>query len=510
MRASTAAIALIALAAGVAIGYGWQARQGVAEQDAAADPAGRDVRFYRHPMDPSITSPTPAKDSMGMDYIPVYADDEAAEDGSRAVRVAPELRQGLGVRTAPVRRSALEQAVRATGVLTWDESRIVHLHTRASGWVRDLHAHAVGDAVRAGQALVTLDSNELDAAQREHLVALGGGDAALAQASRERLRALGMTPAQVRTLERSGRSSRAVAIRAPLDGVVTALGVRHGMYVAPDVELVALAALDPLWVDAEVLEREAAAVRVGDAARIEVPQQPGRTREARVSYVYPELDPRTRAQRVRLVVDNADHALRAGMWVSVRIGAAASEPVLAVPAEALIRTGSGARVVIERADGGFEARPVRIGRSAGALVEVREGVVEGERVVTSAQFLLDAEAAVQPALAALGRADAEPAPEHAAGHGEPAAPGGEGHAPRGPEPQARTEAVVRAIDAAAGTITLEHPAIEALGMPAMTMPFALAPAVEVSGIEAGQRVWVGIAESAQGPVITELEAVDAP
>jgi membrane fusion protein, copper/silver efflux system len=505
----------VLVGAGVIAGLLWPDRQTESPPAVAGAGAGRQALFYRHPMDAGITSPVPAKDAMGMDYIPVYAADGTDAGAAPGIRVPSDTRQSLGVRTAPVRRVALGRTWQATGVLTWDESRITHLHTRVPGWVRHLHVHALGERVRAGQVLATLDSNVLDAAQREHLVALQAGDAPLAAASRERLGALGMTPAQVAALERAGRSSRAVAVRAPTDGVVIELGARHGMYVTPETELFALAPLDRLWVDARLLERQAGTVQVGDDAQVELAQLPGPPRPARVEYVYPQLDAATRAPRVRLSLDNPDGALRADMWVRVRGQAPAGAAVLAVPDAAVIRTGEGERVVLALGEGRFDVREVRTGRRADGLAEVVAGLEAGQRVVTSAQFLLDAEADVQAALRAMGPGTARsgadaPAPgAHAASGAHEAHDAHDAHdahpAPgTAADSAVQVRAVVRGVDPAGGTLTLEHPAIEALGMPAMTMPFAIGAGVDVSGLKPGDGVRVGVSASPRGYAVTAL------
>lgn len=446
-----------------------------------AEEGERRVLFYRNPMNPAITSPVPAKDSMGMDYVPVYADTAAGEGGD-VVRIDPAIVQNLGVRTEQVTRSSLARRIEAVGAVAYDEGLVAHIHTRSEGWVESLSVHTVGERVRAGDVLFELYSPVLASAQDELLQALRIGDAELIASSRERLRLLGIDAEQVRALERSRKATSRVAVRAPQDGVVTLLNVRHGMFVKPDMEAIALTDTSSVWVLAEIPERQAAWVAEGQAAEVRLPAAPGEVFKCSVEFVYPELDARTRTLRARLRFDNPGDRLKPGMYANVRIFAGPQDGVLSVPQQALIRGGRTDRVIVALDDGRFRAVDVVAGLESGDMIEIREGLKEGDRVVVSGQFLIDSEANIQ---ASALRMQSAASPEAKPKAAQPAqAVSGEG--------------TVTAVMADHRMLTIDHAPIEALGWPAMAMDFTVAEGVDLSGIEVGERIHFTLKKGADG------------
>jgi Cu(I)/Ag(I) efflux system membrane fusion protein len=373
------------------------------EREPRSTAAGRgEVLYYRHPHNPEITSPSPRQDEMGMDYVPVYASGEDA-----VVRIRPEIQQNLGVRTAQAERGPLWKRIRAFGRVTYDESTLSHIHTRVDGWIEGLRIATAGDHVAKGELLFELYSPTLATAQEEFLQALRAGSAPLIAASRQRLDALGMPSRVVAELERSRRVTPRVAFAAEQDGVVAELNVREGMYVTPATIVVSLAQLDSVWVLAEVFEAQQAWVSAGQTAEIAAAAYPGRVWKGVVDFIYPEIEPQSRALPVRIRLDNADGALRPQMYADVTIYGGPTLPVVFIPREALIRSGSSSRVVIRRADGGFLPRQVVAGLESGDLVEIRTGLEEGETVVTSGQFLIDSEASLKAALDRVSAAETD-------------------------------------------------------------------------------------------------------
>ena len=379
----------------------------------AAKPADRGrILFYRNPMGLPDPSPTPKKDSMGMDYIPVR--EEAAEASSGLVTIAPGRRQVLGVRTAPVEsRPALTRTVRATGTVQFDERRMAVVSTRAGGWVERLEVGATGDAVRRGQVMADLYSPDLVAAEEEFLVGSGMGGA-MAAASVQRLRALGVPDGEIARLRRTGKSAQRIPVLAPADGIVTEKMVVQGTRVGPDQPLYRTASLSPVWLIAEVQEGDLGAVRPGQQARAALVAFPGRSFEGVVDFIYPSLSAETRTGRVRVVMPNADGALRAGMFANVEVDApagAAGRPVLAVPSSAVLDSGARQVVLVERGEGRFEPRQVRIGAQGDGTAQILDGLKAGERVVVGANFLIDAESNLRSALQAFtaARQDGKPA-----------------------------------------------------------------------------------------------------
>lgn len=359
----------------------------------AAETAAREPLFYRNPMNPAITSPVPTQDSMGMDYIPVYAE-ESGGDG-RVVSIDPAVVQNLGVRTEPVTRGKLWRRIDTLGTLAYNENRIAHIHVRAEGWVEQLNVHYVGEQVSAGDVLFEVYSPVLSNAQAELLQALAIGQKDLINASRERLELLGIDKQQIRELERDRKAQARIQVRAPQDGVVTELNARHGMYVKPDMQVMSLSDLSSLWLLAEVYERQSAWVAVGQPAEMRLSAYPGEVFEGEIDFVYPSLDPKTRTLRARVRFDNPDRRLKPDMLAEVQIFAGPKDAVLSVPTQALIRDGRTDRVILAEGEGKFRAVEVVAGMESGDWIEIREGLSDGDQVVISGQFLIDSEASVR-------------------------------------------------------------------------------------------------------------------
>lgn len=371
----------------------------------AADQGKREALFYRNPMNPAITSPVPAKDSMGMDYIPVYA---VGSDGDAGViSIDPAIVQNLGVRTEPVTRGKLWRRIDTVGTLAYDENRITHIHVRAEGWVEKLNTHFVGESVRAGDVLFEIYSPVLTNAQAELLQALKVGQKDLIDASRERLELLGIDKQEIRELERSRQAQTRIQVRAPQDGVVTELNARHGMYVKPDMQVMTLSDLSSLWLMADVYERQSAWVAVGQAAEMRLSAYPGEVFEGEIDFVYPSLDPKTRTLRARVHFDNPNERLKPDMLADVQIFAGPKEGVLGIPTQALIRNGRTDRVIIAEGEGKFRAVNVVAGMESGDWVEISEGLSEGEQVVVSGQFLIDSEANIRASVMRMQGGDAQ-------------------------------------------------------------------------------------------------------
>lgn len=380
----------------------------------------REILYWQAPMDPGYRRDRPGKSPMGMDLVPVYAD---AEDG--VISIDPVVVNNMGVRIAKAEHGSLSRRIETVGYVGYDEDTLTHVHTRVDGWVDTLAVKSAGDPVQPGQLLFELYSPTLVNAEREYLASSQSGTAALRAASHSRLLALGVGEAEIARLERERSVKERISVHAHHGGVVAALGVRQGMYVTPATDVMSIARLDSVWIQAEVFERQAAWVMAGQTAEIELDSRPGSRRAGTVDYVYPELDPKTRALRVRLLLANEEMAMRPNMFARVVIQGTPTEPVVHVPRAAVIRGAPVDRVVVALGDGRFRVQPVTLGIESGDRIAVLEGLAADEAVVTSAQFLIDSEANVE---AALARMQGEPplsapagrAQDHA-GHG--AAPG---------------------------------------------------------------------------------------
>jgi Cu(I)/Ag(I) efflux system membrane fusion protein len=358
---------------------------------AAADEGERKILYYRNPMNPSIRSAKPMKDNMGMDYIPVYADDA----GGATVSIAPQVLNNLGVRTARVERGTLARHIDTVGYVGYAESLIGHVHLRTDGWIEQLAISTVGDRVEGGQLLFTLYSPTVVNAQEEFVQALERGNERLINASEQKLAALGVSAGQVTELKKTRKVERTISVFAHHPGVVDQLNVREGMYADAATEAMTLIDLREVWLMAEVFEQQSDWVERGAMAEASVPSIPGRTWQGVVDYVYPSLDPVTRTLKVRLKFDNPGEILKPNMFAHVRILGAPRADAIHVPREAVIRDGRGERVILALGEGQFAPRGVTTGIESGERVEVLEGLSEGDTVVTSAQFLLDSEASLR-------------------------------------------------------------------------------------------------------------------
>lgn len=379
--------AIVAGVAGLIIG-----RLTLTDQPAASGPPADgepEILYWVAPMDPNFRRDGPGKSPMGMDLVPVYADGADSEAG--VVRIDPVVANNMGVRTARAERSSLPRTIDTVGYVNYDEETVQHVHTRVEGWIENLAITSSGDAVEQGQLLFTLYAPALVNAQQEYLSALRGSSVALQRASEERLLALGMQPAAVKALAAERVVQQRVRVTAERSGIVNHLGVREGMYVKPETEVLSIANLDTVWVVAEVFERQAAWVAPGQVARVTLDYRPGTEIVGTVDYIYPELDREARTLRVRLRFDNAGEDLLPNMFARVQIDGRPTGPIVHVPREAVVRGGDQNRVVVDLGGGRFRSRPVRVGIESGDRVAILDGLEAGESIVTSAQFLIDSE-----------------------------------------------------------------------------------------------------------------------
>ncbi len=474
-----------------------------------ANKSERKILYWVAPMDPNFRRDKPGKSPMGMDLIPVYEGDESGgSEDAGAVTVSPAMVQNLGVRTAAAERTVLQPTIETFGTVAYDETETTHVHVRAEGWIERLVVRSVGEPVDIGDILFEIFSPELATAAWEYVRELERGDEAIA-GGRRKLLALGVDPRQVDEIRRSRQVPDRIKVYAPQDGVVVALNVAEGMYVTPAMTTMSITDPTKVWLLADVFESQAAFVQEGMEVQARIAGQPDRQWDGVVDYIYPDLRPETRTVQLRLSFDNPELSLKPNMYAAVSLRAAPKEDVLAVPESAVIRTGHSERVVLALSDGRFKAVPVRAGQAVGDKVEILDGLSEGDRVVTSAQFLIDSESSLTAAFNQMN--DAEAAPDAKA---EPdAKPGVEmGHhagdaamgASHDAGPEAWTEATIHTLGD--GTANVSHEPIPALGWPAMTMDFAVAPSVAEDTLLPGRRVRIGLAKGADG--LYEIVAAD--
>lgn len=348
--------------------------------------------YWVAPMDPNYRRDQPGKSPMGMDMVPVYADEQGGADATPGtVRISPDVVNNLGVRTGLAQRQPLQNAIQTVGYVRFDEDKLIHIHPRVDGWVEKLYVKAEGDPVEQRQPLYDLYAPALVNAQEEMVLALQRDSTRLIEAAEVRLRALQLSSGVIKRLRQTQRVQQTITFYAPQSGVIDSLAIREGFYVQPGTTLMSIGALDEVWVEAEVFERQAAQVAVGAAVTMTLDYLPGRRWQGAVDYVYPALDQRTRTVRVRMRFANDDLVLKPNMFAQVSIQVRSDDEALVIPREALIRTGNMDRVVLSLGEGRFRSVVVTTGRSDDSRVEILQGLADGDEVVTSAQFLIDSE-----------------------------------------------------------------------------------------------------------------------
>jgi Cu(I)/Ag(I) efflux system membrane fusion protein len=379
------------------------------------------VQHYRHSWPfslhhglPVIGEEQPAESMT----IPAGASAPAAH-ARGPVDLDPSRLEAMGVRTEPARFETLSKPLRAVATVVTDESRVSHVHTRVAGWIEELYVDTTGQRVRAGEPLAGIFSQELLSSQTEYLSALraatSGPRSAVAEAARARLKVFGMTEGEILELEKRREPFRLTTVVAPRSGVVFHRGISVGTAVDPSTEIVTVADLSRVWVLAEVPEGDIPEVSRGARAGLDFPASGRAPFEARVDFLYPTLTERTRTLRVRFAVDNPDGALRPGLYGTAEFDVGARR-ALTVPRDAVVDTGLEQHVFVATGPGDFFPRTVDLGVRLAERVEVREGLSEGEHVVSSGVFLIDSESRLRASGASPGHA----------GHGA-------GQTPRPPE-----------------------------------------------------------------------------
>jgi membrane fusion protein, copper/silver efflux system len=366
------------------------------EQAKTAEPATRRVLYYRNPMGLADTSPVPKKDSMGMDYLPVY-EGEGAD--SSDVKLAPGRIQSMGVRTEVADRRAIVSKVQVPGAIQLDERRVVVVATRSTAFIEKVANVTTGDMVKKGQTLLHLYSPDIASAAAQYASNAGF------EGARTRLLNLAVPPEVLTEIDRTHRAPLSIAWPAPMDGLVLERPVVDGMRADPGAPLFRLADVSVVWALVDVSERDYGRLRIGQTVTIRARALPDRAFAGRLSLIYPQINRETRTARVRVELANPDLALRPDMYVDAEIAVGDDAKVTTVPDSAVIDSGDRRIVILDRGDGRFEPREVKTGRRGEGRVEIHEGVAEGERVVTSANFLIDSESNLKAALKGLGQSE---------------------------------------------------------------------------------------------------------
>lgn len=475
----------ISLAFGIAGGY-WFAQQrmnGVsssAQEQSLDSPDQRKALYWYDPMYPQQKFDKPGKSPfMDMQLVPKYA----GGAGDRAtVSIDPSLTQNLGLRFATVTRGIFDSSLDVTGVLGFNERDVAVIQARTMGFVERVYAHAPGDVLKANAALADILVPEWAAAQTEFLALKRSGDADLLAAARQRLRLTGMPAALIAQVERDGKVQPYLTLTSPIGGVLQELNVRAGMTVATGDTLARVNGLSSVWLAVAVPESDAGSITVGQAVEARLPAFPGTMLSGKVSAILPETNPDSRTLRVRVELPNPDGRLRPGLTAQVRLNRSTGQSVLWVPSEAVIRTGRRALVMLAEDAGRYRPVEVHLGQESDGKTAIVKGLEEGQKVVTSGQFLLDSEASLK-GIVASSEEESLPSAATSSFH----------------------EADGQIVEINDKEVTLAHDPFKTLGMPGMTMTFPLASPALIQGLKAGDKVRIAVSQTDDGLRVERLD-----
>jgi len=366
----------------------------------AASAAEKKVLYYIDPMEPTVHYDKPGRSPMGMELVPVYADEgtEPSEvPGYATVRISPEQQSMMGVVLDQAKVIDLDRSILAVGRVTYDETRLHHIHTRFEGYIEVLYVNFVGQPVKADEPLFSVYSPELLVTENEYVLALESGQKQLMESAKRRLALWNIPPEEITRLEKSRKPSKAIVIRSPINGFVTAKTALHGMRIMPQDNVYDIADLSMVWVVADIYEMDLPFVKVGQPAEISLVAEPGKVREANIAYIYPTVDPMTRTVKARFDLDNAAGDLKPDMFANVRIKSNLGRG-LAVPESAVLSTGERKIVFVAREGSVFEPREVETGVKVPGFYQILRGVSAGESVVVGANFLLDSESKLKASI----------------------------------------------------------------------------------------------------------------
>lgn len=455
-------MSILALAAG--IGGGVIIEQERTEAAATAAEAGPQILYWVAPMDPNFRKDGPGKSPMGMDLVPVYEGDEPTGDTGNVMLSAAEV-NAIGVRTAVARMEDVARRIETVGFVAYDEHATSHIHTRVEGWIERLEVRAEGDKVQQGELLFDLYAPEITIASSELMRAVQRQNADEERIARTKLMNFGVSERQIEEIAQAETTAKRIRFYAPQDGVVVGLNAADGMYLQPNTRAMTLGDLSTVWVIVDVFERDLALLSKDMQARARFDHLPERVLDGEIDYIFPELDATTRTLRIRLRFDNSDGMLKPNMFANVTLIPREARRSVTVPSEAVIRTGRAERVILKNDEGTFRPRLVttglRSGFGEGGRTEIVQGLVPGNEVVASAQFLIDSESALNAGLLRFAPTEAEPA---------------------------EARGILLSLDRDARSAVIKHEEIAALDWPVLTTEFTVRSDVYLDEITEGQAV----------------------
>jgi len=418
---------------------------------------------------------------MGMDLIPVYEDDTDSSDTSPGtIRISPDVVNNLGVRTTVVKRQALHTEIKTVGYVRYDENHLVDIHPRVKGWIEKLYVKTTGDPVEKGQPLYRIYSPELVNAQEELVLAIRRKNQRLVTASEDRLRALHIPGGVIKRLKNNQKVSQTVTFYAPQGGVVDNLNIREGFYVQPTTTLMSIGALNPIWVEAEIFERQASMVTKDLPVTMTMDYMPGKQWVGNVDYIYPTVDPKTRTIKVRLRFSNEKNDLKPNMFTQIVIHSQSTADTLLVPKESVIRTGKSDRIVLAIGGGRFKSVNVKVGRFDDQNTEILNGLSEGDKIVVSAQFLLDSESSKTSDFKRMNHEESIDTTQDVSNNQDKTMTDSENSAEMG--------GVINTIMADHRMLNITHEPIPKWNMPAMSMDFYVSDQIDLSKLKKGMKI----------------------
>jgi Cu(I)/Ag(I) efflux system membrane fusion protein len=469
------------------------------------DNSGKTVKYWYDPMVPDQKFDKPGKSPfMDMQLEPKYANivsggEGAGEDGG--VAISSQTAQNLGIRLEKVTSKSFGESFSAVGRIEPDERRFYAVQTRIPGFVERLSVRAVGDPVAKGQKIAEIYAPELLAAQQEYLALLElnsvDSDNALEDAARSRLKLLGMIEGEISAITKTGKSSPRFGVYAPASGILTELGVREGGQLMAGSSLIQISDLSQVWVIAEVPERDAARLKLGITADVQLQSLPGEVFKGKVGYLYPMLNDSSRTLQVRIELPNKGNRLRPGMYANVAFTGQTHE-ALSVATESIIATGKRKLVIVKEANG---YRPVEVttGQERDNTTEILNGLTEGEEVVVSGQFLIDSEASLSGVLARLSQQDKAMDKDMQLSKDKSMSA----------EKMPKGRGKVVNVDVRSNHVTLDHEPIAELGWPAMTMGFKVKDSQQLSKLKVGDDVDFDLkAEASEKPDMPAQYMID--
>ena len=395
MNTRTFYLPLMAFALGVVITYGFNSQV----QESSAKEIEDKPLYWVAPMDANYRRDEAGLSPMGMDLVPVYKEDNDSEPGT--VSISPNIENSLGVKIANVHKKDMHRNIQSAGFLQYDESSIQHYHVRVNGWLEKLYVDSVGDKIVKGQKLFDLYSPELVYAQEEYLAAINTKNSQLIKSALLKLNALGVSGKQIKSLENHKKVRQTLTFYAVRSGYISKLNVRQGMYIQPQLEIMATGDLSSIWVTAEVFERQASWLEVDSPVEMTLAAFPEKKWLGKVDYIFPTLNNENRTVQARIVFNNTDLLLKPNMFAELNIQASSLKGAIVVPSESVIYSSDMQRVVLALGDGQFRSTKVIAGVESMGFTQILEGLKDGQHVVKSAQFLIDSESSIHADLSRM-------------------------------------------------------------------------------------------------------------